>query len=59
MPVRTTRLLVLIHRIHPLIKPKRRLGWAVVWSRLEAEVTVVEFLGGIGGAGIDEEVVSS
>jgi len=27
-----------------------------VWSRLGAEVTVVEFLGGIGGAGIDEEV---
>ncbi|TFY81379.1 hypothetical protein EWM64_g2635 [Hericium alpestre] len=26
-----------------------------VWSRLGAEVTVVEFLGGIGGAGIDEE----
>ncbi|KAG6371247.1 hypothetical protein JVT61DRAFT_9873 [Boletus reticuloceps] len=25
-----------------------------VWSRLGAEVTVVEFLGGIGGAGIDE-----
>ena len=29
-----------------------------VWSRLGAEVTVVEFLGGIGGAGIDEEVAS-
>jgi dihydrolipoamide dehydrogenase len=27
-----------------------------VWSRLGAEVTVVEFLGGIGGQGIDEEV---
>ncbi|KXN92055.1 Dihydrolipoyl dehydrogenase, mitochondrial, partial [Leucoagaricus sp. SymC.cos] len=27
-----------------------------VWSRLGAEVTVVEFLAGIGGAGIDEEV---
>ncbi|KAJ3759027.1 hypothetical protein EV360DRAFT_82502 [Lentinula raphanica] len=27
-----------------------------VWSRLGADVTVVEFLGGIGGAGIDEEV---
>jgi dihydrolipoamide dehydrogenase len=27
-----------------------------VWSRLGAEVTVVEFLGGIGGIGIDEEV---
>ncbi|KAI6101487.1 hypothetical protein EDD16DRAFT_1649425 [Pisolithus croceorrhizus] len=27
-----------------------------VWSRLGAEVTVVEFLGGIGGVGIDEEV---
>ncbi|KIK95785.1 hypothetical protein PAXRUDRAFT_826670 [Paxillus rubicundulus Ve08.2h10] len=27
-----------------------------VWSRLGAEVTVVEFLGAIGGAGIDEEV---
>ena len=27
-----------------------------VWSRLGAEVTVVEFLGGIGGAGIDGEV---
>ncbi|TFK46757.1 dihydrolipoyl dehydrogenase [Heliocybe sulcata] len=27
-----------------------------VWSRLGAEVTVVEFLGGIGGAGIDEEM---
>lgn len=27
-----------------------------VWSRLGAEVTVVEFLGTIGGAGIDEEV---
>jgi len=27
-----------------------------VWSRLGAEVTVVEFLGGIGGAGIDDEV---
>lgn len=29
-----------------------------VWSRLGAEVTVVEFLGGIGGQGIDEEVAS-
>jgi len=27
-----------------------------VWSRLGADVTVVEFLGGIGGQGIDEEV---
>ncbi|KAH7925235.1 dihydrolipoyl dehydrogenase [Leucogyrophana mollusca] len=27
-----------------------------VWSRLGAEVTVVEFLGAIGGVGIDEEV---
>ncbi|KAH8831415.1 dihydrolipoamide dehydrogenase [Flagelloscypha sp. PMI_526] len=27
-----------------------------VWSRLGAEVTVVEFLNGIGGVGIDEEV---
>ncbi|KAG8908769.1 dihydrolipoamide dehydrogenase precursor [Tulasnella sp. 403] len=27
-----------------------------VWSRLGAEVTVVEFLGAIGGAGMDEEV---
>lgn len=27
-----------------------------VWSRLGAEVTVVEFLGGIGGAGIDDEI---
>ena len=27
-----------------------------VWSRLGAEVTVVEFLGSIGGVGIDEEV---
>jgi dihydrolipoamide dehydrogenase len=27
-----------------------------VWSRLGAQVTVVEFLGGIGGAGIDEEM---
>ncbi|THH16330.1 hypothetical protein EW146_g4294 [Bondarzewia mesenterica] len=27
-----------------------------VWSRLGADVTVVEFLGGIGGAGIDEEI---
>ena len=27
-----------------------------VWSRLGAEVTVVEVLGGIGGARIDEEV---
>ncbi|EPS93831.1 hypothetical protein FOMPIDRAFT_1026419 [Fomitopsis schrenkii] len=27
-----------------------------VWSRLGAEVTVIEFLGAIGGAGIDEEV---
>jgi dihydrolipoamide dehydrogenase len=30
-----------------------------VWSRLGAEVTVVEFLGAIGGAGIDEEVAKS
>ncbi|KAG2092141.1 uncharacterized protein F5147DRAFT_822607 [Suillus discolor] len=29
-----------------------------VWSRLGAEVTVVEFLGAIGGAGIDEEVAA-
>lgn len=27
-----------------------------VWSRLGAQVTVVEFLGGVGGAGIDEEI---
>ncbi|KAI0270409.1 dihydrolipoyl dehydrogenase [Gloeopeniophorella convolvens] len=27
-----------------------------VWSRLGAEVTVVEFLGNIGGVGIDEEI---
>jgi len=27
-----------------------------VWSRLGAEVTVVEFLGAIGGIGIDEEI---
>lgn len=27
-----------------------------VWSRLGAEVTVVEFLGAIGGVGIDDEV---
>lgn len=27
-----------------------------VWSRLGAQVTVVEFLSGIGGAGIDEEI---
>jgi dihydrolipoamide dehydrogenase len=27
-----------------------------VWSRLGAEVTVVEFLGAIGGAGLDEEI---
>lgn len=27
-----------------------------VWSRLGAEVTVVEYLGAIGGAGMDEEV---
>lgn len=27
-----------------------------VWSRLGAEVTVIEFLGGIGGVGIDEEI---
>lgn len=27
-----------------------------VWSRLGAEVTVVEFLSGIGGVGIDEEI---
>jgi dihydrolipoamide dehydrogenase len=27
-----------------------------VWSRLGAEVIVVEFLGTIGGVGIDEEV---
>lgn len=26
-----------------------------VWSRLGADVTVVEFMGGIGGVGIDEE----
>lgn len=30
-----------------------------VWSRLGAEVTVVEFLDGIGGAGIDNEVAKS
>ena len=27
-----------------------------VWSRLGTEVTVVEFLGSIGGVGIDEEI---
>lgn len=27
-----------------------------VWSRLGAEVTVIEFLGGIGGPGMDEEI---
>lgn len=27
-----------------------------VWSRLGAEVTVIEFLGSIGGVGIDEEI---
>jgi dihydrolipoamide dehydrogenase len=27
-----------------------------VWSRLGAEVTVVEFLGAVGGVGIDEEI---
>lgn len=27
-----------------------------VWSRLGSEVTVVEFMGGVGGFGIDEEV---
>src|SRR6202012_4047772 len=27
-----------------------------VWSRLGSEVTVVEFLNSIGGAGIDEEI---
>jgi dihydrolipoamide dehydrogenase len=27
-----------------------------VWSRLGSEVTVVEFLGSIGGAGIDDEI---
>ncbi|KAF9779217.1 hypothetical protein BJ322DRAFT_1089218 [Thelephora terrestris] len=30
-----------------------------VWSRLGAEVTVVEFLGNIGGAGIDDEVAKT
>ncbi|KAI0310967.1 dihydrolipoyl dehydrogenase [Amylostereum chailletii] len=30
-----------------------------VWSRLGAEVTVVEFLSGIGGAGIDEEIAKT
>ncbi|KAG8824095.1 dihydrolipoamide dehydrogenase precursor [Serendipita sp. 401] len=30
-----------------------------VWSRLGADVTVVEFLGGIGGVGIDEEIAKS
>ncbi|KAF8178945.1 dihydrolipoyl dehydrogenase [Pholiota molesta] len=30
-----------------------------VWSRLGAEVTVVEFLGAIGGVGVDEEVAKS
>ncbi|KAG8797120.1 dihydrolipoamide dehydrogenase precursor [Serendipita sp. 399] len=30
-----------------------------VWSRLGAEVTVVEFLGGIGGVGIDEEIAKN
>lgn len=32
------------------------LEMGTVWSRLGAEVTVVEFLGSIGGAGIDDEV---
>ncbi|KIO19655.1 hypothetical protein M407DRAFT_246099 [Tulasnella calospora MUT 4182] len=30
-----------------------------VWSRLGAEVTVVEYLGAIGGAGMDEEVAKT
>jgi dihydrolipoamide dehydrogenase len=30
-----------------------------VWARLGAEVTVVEFLNGIGGAGIDEEIAKN
>jgi len=30
-----------------------------VWSRLGSEVTVVEFLGGIGGVGIDEEIAKA
>jgi len=30
-----------------------------VWSRLGAEVTVVEFLSAIGGAGIDEEIAKN
>jgi len=30
-----------------------------VWSRLGAEVTVVEFLGNIGGAGIDDEIAKT
>jgi len=30
-----------------------------VWSRLGAEVTVVEFLGNIGGAGIDDEIAKA
>lgn len=30
-----------------------------VWSRLGAQVTVVEFLGGIGGVGIDEEIAKA
>ncbi|KIM23875.1 hypothetical protein M408DRAFT_27473, partial [Serendipita vermifera MAFF 305830] len=30
-----------------------------VWSRLGAEVTVVEFMSGIGGVGIDEEIAKS
>ncbi|KAF8960773.1 hypothetical protein BDZ97DRAFT_1940272 [Flammula alnicola] len=33
----------------------KKLVMGSVWSRLGAEVTVVEFLGAIGGAGIDEE----
>jgi dihydrolipoamide dehydrogenase len=35
------------------------LEMSTVWSRLGAKVTVVEFLGSIGGAGIDDEVSKS
>lgn len=35
------------------------LEMASVWSRLGAQVTVVEFLGAIGGAGMDGEVATS
>lgn len=34
-------------------------GQGSVWSRLGAEVTVVEFLGQIGGPGMDAEIAKS